>query len=238
MTLYDMVKNPNAYLGLGAGIYDGLSAYHGMGYNPDIDNATDPETAWNGGGLYPWSAFDTAGTITVSSNSVSESLSVVLDGLDSDYNPTKEIVTISGTTPVSTINSFIRLNRMTCMSNNIGVITANKGVTVGQVDAGQGMSMSGVYTVPAGHTAFLLCGDATVKKGSDAQIRFYARYYGMGFIVAHMAEVYQNTYRYDFPIPVMLPEKTDLDVRVFEVESSGTRVTCNFDLIVDNRLAY
>ena len=238
MTLFDMVKNPNAYLGLGAGIYDGLTSIHVLGYNPDIDNGTEPESVWNGGGLYPWSAFSTAGTLDVSSDSLSESVSVVLDGLDANYQPIKETVTLSGTTPVTTTNSFIRLNKMTCTSLNIGIITADKGVTVGQVDAGQGSSMSGIYTVPAGHTAFLLCGDATAKKGTDAQVRFYARYYGMGFVVAHMAEVYENSYRYDFPIPIMLPEKTDLDVRVFSVESSGTRVTCNFDLILDNRVAY
>ena len=238
MTLFDMIKNPNAYLGLGAGIYDGLNSIHVMGYNPDVDNGTEPETIWNGGGLYPWSAFATAGTLDISSDSLSESVSVVLDGLDANYQPIQETVTLSGTTPVTTTNSYIRLNKMTCTSLNIGAITADKGVTVGKVDAGQGSSMSGIYTVPAGHTAFLLCGDATAQKGRDAQVRFYARYFGMGFVVAHMAETYQNFYRYDFPIPIKLPEKTDLDVRVFEVETSGTRVTCNFDLILDNRVAY
>jgi hypothetical protein len=35
--------------------------------------------------------------------------------------------------------------------------------------------------------------------------------------------------------PLRFPEKTDIDIIAYQVESAGTRVSCNFDLIlVDN----
>jgi hypothetical protein len=53
-----------------------------------------------------------------------------------------------------------------------------------------------------------------------------------------MAEVFESTYRYDFPIPLPLPEKTDLEVRADKVETNNTRVTSNFTMVlVKNTIA-
>ena len=231
--LNDIVRLPHGLLGASAGIYDGLSVIHKFGYNPDIANGSVPETIWSAGGLYPWTAFDSASALTVASTETGDTGTLKISGLDEDFYMFSETITLNGTTDVVTTKQFKRVYRMSYSDDAVGTITAKiSATTVAQVDAGKNQTLMAVYTVPAGYDAYLFTGDTSVNKGHDAQIGFYARLPGESFKVAHMAEVYENAYRYDFLAPLRVSEKTDLDVRVETVENSGTRVTANFDLLL------
>ena len=231
--LNDVIKMPYGLLGVSANQYDGLSVVHKNGYNSNITNSSVPETVWNNDGLYPWSAFNTASTLSLESTSASDTGSITIDGLDDNYYPFKETITLTGTTAVTTARQFKRVQNITYADDAVGTITASIGDdVVGQVDPGQNRSLMAIYTVPAGYDAYVLTGDASVNKGHDAQIEFYGRPFGQSFMIQHMAEIYENSYRYDFTAPLRMTEKTDLDVRVSSVENSGTRVTANFDLLL------
>jgi hypothetical protein len=234
-----LIKLPNYQYGIAAGLDNKLSSIHRIGFNGDITNSSVPESIWTVGGLYPWEQFGTGEQLDIVSDSVNDDMSVYIKGLDSDYNVITEVVTLNGTTPVTTTQTFLRIEGMYVTEINNGNVTAEiSGIPVCSIDLGEGQSVQCVYTVPAGHTAFLLCGDTTVNKGHDAQVRFYVRYFGGAFSVAHIAEIYEGYYRYNFPIPVKLPEKTDVDVRVLEVENSGTKVSANFDLVLEECINY
>jgi hypothetical protein len=219
----------------------GYTHIHKFGANFDIGSATDPETIWTAGGLYPWSSLSTEQTLYCLSTSTSDTSTLTIEGLDDEYKVQTETITLTGTTAVSPTNKFLQVYRMAYNggSSNVGTITARvtsaSGTIVAQIDAGKSQTLMAVYTVPADHTAFLLCLDASVQKNKDAQIGFYQRPEGESFKIAHIAEVFERSYRYDFIIPIKFNEKTDLDFRAIEVASSATRVTANFDLIlVDN----
>jgi len=237
--IQDIIRLPNGLLGVAAGHYDGLSYIHKFGANFDIDNNSEPETVWSAGGLYPWSSLATAQTLYCLSDSASDTSTLTIEGLDADYNSLTETVTLTGTTAVTTTNQFIRVFRMsydggdTNVGNITARVTSGSGTIVAQIDADLGQTLMCVYTIPAGYTAYLLCGDASVQKNKDAQIKFFVRQFGQSFKIAHMAEVFEGTYRYDFPIPMRLQEKTDLEVRADNVETNNTRVTANFDLILE-----
>ena len=231
--LNSIIKNPLGLLGASANLHDGISVIHKFGYNPDIANGSVPETIWSAGGLYPWSAFDSASTLTVVSTNASDTCTLKISGLDENFYMFSETVTLNGTTNVTTARAFKRVYRMSYSDDAVGNITAKIGATtVAQVQAGKNQTLMAVYTVPAGYEAYLFAGDASVNKAHDAQIGFYARLPGESFKIAHMAEVYENSYRYDFVAPLRITEKTDLDVRVDVVENSNTRVTANFDLLL------
>ena len=233
--LNDIIKNPHSMLAVQAGHYDGITCVHVSGANLDISNSSVPESVWSGNGPYPWSAFNTAAQLSLVSTSLSDVGVVKIDGLDDNYYQISEMITLTGTSAVSTQKSFKRVNMITYIdgAQNVGKITASIGGTaIGIIDVGKGRSVMAVFTVPENYSAFLLVGDASVNKGHDAQIEFYGRAFGGAFIIQHMAEVYESAYRYDFVTPLILPEKTDLDVRVSAVENSGTRVTANFDLLL------
>ena len=176
----------------------------------------------------------------ISSTTTDTGEQVAIEGLDANYNSLREIVTLTddgaGTpTAVTTQNSFIRVFRMYGVSNGgvVGTINASIGATVvGQIAAGRGQSLMGLYTIPAGKTGYLLCGDASISKGGDGQLGMYVREFSDGgFRIGHIAELYQNSYRYDFPVPLRIPEKSDIDVR-FTTVNNNFQVTCAFDLIL------
>jgi len=212
----------------------GHSVVHKFGANFDIDNNSEPETVWTAGGLYPWSALNTEQTLWLESDDTDDESDVEIQGLDKDYNLLTETVTLTSEGAVDTQNKFKRVYRMVYAEENAGVITAragsDTGTIVAQIDEGYAQTLMAIYTVPAGYSAYILCGDFSVQKNKDAQLRFYQRPFGGAFRIAHMSEVFENHYRYDFPIPLRMPEKTDLDIRADNVETNNTRVTSNFTM--------
>ena len=237
--MYEMLlseKQIDLRFDIGRGAFSNVSAVHKFGYNPDVDSGSDPETVWSAGGLYPWSSLSTTQTLYCLSTSAADTMDLTIEGLDGDFNAYSETVTLTGTTAVTTSNNFRRVFRMSA-AGNAGTITARvtsgTGTVVGQIDAGFGQTLMAIYTIPAGHYGLLMAGDFSVQKGEDAQVRMFQRPEGEAdFRIAHMGEVYQGTYRYDFPIPLKLAAKTDIDIRCAEVETNNTRVTANFDLVL------
>jgi hypothetical protein len=115
-------------------------------------------------------------------------------------------------------------------SVNVGDVTVTKGGTVvAKVNAGVGQSLMGIYTVPAGYTAFLHQGVMTIKTGGDATGTFYYRVPGGRFLIGHTFEVASSEYHYGFAYPFAVPEKSDLDVRA-SVRTNNSIVTSAYDL--------
>lgn len=185
--------------------------------------------------IYPWSAWDTAGTISVTRASASDAdKNVIINGLDADYNEITETITLTAASGNTSVNSFKRIEsvRMNGTSANVGIITVLKGATtVARIVAGIGQSLMGIYTVPAGFTAYLHQGAMTIETGGDATGTFYYRVPGDRFMIGHIFEVASSEYHYAFTCPFALPEKSDLDVRAF-VRSNNSIVTSAYDLIL------
>ena len=225
----------DSYFSIAQGQIAGYSIVHVTGYNSDVDTASD-ETVWAAGGLYPWSVWDTARVVTVVSASASDTGSVVVSGLDASYNVITEEIDCTGTTPSTGAVIFKRVNSAVYKNgatNNAGAITLTaNGNTIGLITAGIGQTLNGIYTVPAGHTAYILSGDFSVHKNQDSQVRFFVRPFGQSFRIAHIGEVFESVYRYDFVAPIAMTEKTDLDVHAALVETNNTKVCTNFTMIL------
>lgn len=226
---------PNVYLDIARGSISNSKIVHKFGANFDIDQATDPESVWTGGGLYPWASLSSAQTIHCLSTSASDTTTLTLEGLDANYDEISETVTLTGTSAVTTSNTFLRVFRMTYDATNVGTITARtvsaSGTVVAQIDAGYAQTLMAVYTVPAGFTAYLVALDATIDGTKTCQMLMYHRLFGKPFRIAHVAES-DGHYRYDFTAPLTVPEKTDIDIRINEVSGNDARVTANFDLVL------
>lgn len=227
-------------LNIARGLVNKASHIHVLGYNPDIDTGTDPETVWSYGGAYPWDTLTSANTLYIESSNTTDTMDLVITGLDNDFNEFTEIVTLNGTTPVATTGKFIRINDAYLGSNiNAGDINfrfANTlGTVVDHMRAGYGQNTSGIYTIPAGKTGYLYAGDASTNINKETTIVFRIRLQTGGMRVAHIAELSNGSYRYDFYFPQRLPEKADIEVYVVNTLDSNTRVGCNFDIVlIDN----
>lgn len=222
-------------LQLARGQIPGHSFVHRIARVPLMSN-NQTGTVWDiNDTIYPWSAWDTAGTVTVSRADAEDAgKNVIISGLDADYNPVSTTITLTNATGNTSATVFSRIDRvrMNGTSANVGQINVLKGATtVARIVAGVGQSLKGTYTVPAGFTAYVTQGVMTIRSGADATGTFYYRLPGDRFVVGHTFEVASSMYSYAFTCPLALPEKTDLDVRA-TVRTNNALVTAAYDMIL------
>ena len=238
--IQSITRLPHGMLGVAARHFDGLEHAHRIGAVPAMSQGNSG-TIWDVNDTdYPWSAFSSATTLTVDRASTDDAGKlIVIEGLDENYYPISEEVTLTNATGNATTQSFIRVQsiRMTNGSSiNDGDITVNASATVvGRIVAGRGMSLMGIYTVPAGYTGYLLKGTCTCRASADATGDMFVRYFGdSSFVVGHSFEVSGSggEYTYDFPVPLRIPEKSDIDVRA-SVRSNNARITAAFDILLE-----
>lgn len=235
-------KNEEFYLQLARNHIPNHAHVHKFGAVNSMSTSTTG-TLWDiNDTLYPWATWDTAGTITLTRASASDAnKQVTVQGLDSDYNFASENITLTAESGNAGTVSWKRVNRMFMINDggsNIGNITAVKdGVSVARITALQGQTLMAVYTIPANKTGYLLKGTMSAQAGADASGQMMVRYFGSGvFRNGHAFEVSGagGQYIYEFPIPIAIPAKSDIDVRAV-VRSNNGRYTAAFDIIlIDN----
>ena len=189
--------------------------------------------------IYPWSVWNAgANTITVNSSSASDvNASVIVIGLDTNYDILQEEIVLSTQTGNSSSNNFIRVHRayMSGANTNVGTITIKNGSTdVALITAGFGQTLMAVYTIPRNYSGYLYQGTCSAQSGADGTGNMFVRYSDTStFRIAHSFEVAGagGQYTYNFSFPTELPEKSDIDVRLTTRSNNG-RYTAAFDLLL------
>jgi hypothetical protein len=209
----------NVCLDIARGNYLNASAVNIFGINRSVGIAY--ETIWDDSGsyVYPPSAL----IMTVVSTSASDTMDVLVDGLDADCNVLQEIVTLTGTVAVNTTNAFFRINSLVILDGeNVGGISASNGGTVyAFIGELLGVSQSSVYSVPAGHSFYLFRIDvnsATTNGQKYLYIRNVVTTNGRT-IRASEATFSVSQVSYDRQVPFKIVEKSDFQ---FEAKSSAS----------------
>lgn len=129
-----------------------------LGINRDISTGTTPETIWPTGGAYVWPTVAT--TVSLVSDDANDTAagtgaqSVIIVGLDDEFNEINEVVVLAGLTPVVSTQLFFRINRLIVGSagtskNNEGLIIATvDSLTTSTIVATDGISLQVIYTIP------------------------------------------------------------------------------------------
>ena len=166
-----------------------------------------------------------AAQMTLVSTSASDTaVTVLILGLDANYRQIRETQTLTGTTPITTDNTYFRINDIGCVAGNaVGTITLKVGAnTYAQINPGTGRDQKAVYTVPKGHCFFLqridaFCTDA--NGGKAARFRNFVRSSnGRELRVAdttffeNMQILRQTPFKYD--------EKTDIEMQLTSLSGS------------------
>lgn len=200
-----------------------------FGFNPDID--TTEATVWPRAGLmtHPAAALQ----ISVSSSNATDTSAgtgartVLIQGLNNNYDEISETVTLNGQTAVTTTNSYLRINYAivtTAGSTNsaagdiyfgTGTVTAGVPATVyNLIKFNYNNTVTGHYTVPAGYTAYLVQGMFTAGQASGST-SVQGRLLTTGVAgIRHTAAIVtlnNGTADYAFEYPVAVPEKTDIE---------------------------
>ena len=202
------------------------------------------ETIWAEGGLY---VYPTSATqMTVSSSSADDTAAgtgartINIEGLDADYNEVSEYIILNGQTPVTTVNSYLRINRGIVLTagsggKNAGIIRAGTGTVTSGVPANVFLSIDGdgdnqtlmcLWTVPAGYTAFLVQTNVSTGNSSNTpallRTTIVARPHGGVFNTAERITLKDGNQLQGYNFPLRFTEKTDLEVRAQSTSGSVT----------------
>lgn len=236
-----------------AGLIPGISPLYKFGRNLDIDTGTVPEDIVDQGGeaLFP-NAASTLSIVSTSANDTNTTgiglNSIVIEGLDSNYDQISETILLDGLTPVVSSNSYLRLHRIYStlagslqVSAGIISVTHSEGL-IGQIPAGVAQSLMAVYTVPSKHTYMIFdIFTSMLKKSSSSQFELHFEIKSFGSnswrIQQPISTIADGASSFQRSIPNLyfnIPEKTDIRLRVQEVSTNDVGVSASFDgLLID-----
>ena len=216
----EKLSSPHAMLELVHKGVPGTGAVNIFGFNRTL--GTTYQTLWNQTGTYVFPS--SAVTMDVVSSSASDTMQVLISGLDADYKSVAAVVTLDGTTPVTTTQTFLRINSAVILSgSNVGDITiSNGGTTYAYIEATLGAAQACVYTVPAGFALYLFRLDfssGTVNGSKYLTVRNVLTT-STGRTLRVAEATFQNSQvSFDRQVPFRIAEKTDFQ---FEGKSSSS----------------
>lgn len=194
------------------------------GYNAGL--GTSKEIVWAFSEAYVWKS--SAAVLTVASSSLLDDASqgtgaraLLIQGLNASYLEIEEIISLTGLLSVSTTLSYLRVNTIKVVAagssgTNVGNITAiHTGSVINYVLAGEGLSQSTFYTVPAACQGFIYSGYLRCSK-TNVSGDLYVAINGVKYKVLKF-DIASSDYSLNIRVPYSVPQKTDV-----WVEAAGT----------------
>lgn len=200
--------------------------YHKFGGSERLGNTESFVAIDNNyiGNTYTWQS--AAATPWICSTDAGDDQTIIVQGLDANYEPIQEEVTLTGTTPKQLTKSYLRMHRGWNSDDNnfsgwVSVATANNfSVGVPQSssqifivmppDHQQTMTLH--YTVPAGRSLHITSWSMGVAKGDDITAYGKLRQFGGVFRTQAVISTFQELSVLEFPHSIVMPEKSDLMV--------------------------
>lgn len=171
MTTWTRNLYEHDYLAIAKGESNDYSARNIFGYNSTVGTSYIP--LWENNTVYTYPTQPL--TMTVTSNVADNGVQVRIIGLDGDYNVITEVVTLA--VSVATTQQFFRINDVVTISGNAAndITISNGGITYAKVRGGDGKNQASIYTVPAGHSLYLVRIDAFCATAAQNNRQIYFR---------------------------------------------------------------
>lgn len=204
----------------------GHSTVNIYGYQSSVTTTQIP--LWENATAYTFPS--SAVVMTLASSSASDTaVKIQISGLDANYNAISEIVSLNGTTGVTTTNSYLRINSlMTTSGNAVGTVTAkNGGTTYAQINIGFGRSLMSIYTVPNGFDFWLARVSTNSSfNGNNGNYVFYQNQStNNGVNITTTKAPFTSFYDALRVMPRMFAGKTDLQF-LFNTSAGTAAVNC------------
>lgn len=215
MQTYYATESTN--LNIARGLVKGASVRNIFGYNTAI--GTSYIAAWELSSAYVFPSVPL--TMTVTHNVADNGVIIRIIGLDGDYNPIAENVTLSGGS-VTTSLQFFRINDVVTISGNAdNDITIANGSTYARIRGGEGRNQASIFTVPAGHSFYLSRIDAFCATAiqNNRQI-FFRNFVSLptGVVLRVAESTFLEKLNIQRQFAFKYSEKTDIQ---FQVKGSG-----------------
>ena len=246
-SVYDSTED--FLLQVSRGQIEGHRAVTVFGFNPDVD--LTEVVIWPDGATV--GTQETASTLTVSSSSADDASAgtgartVQIVGLDGDHNEISEVVTLNGTTAVTTSNSYLHINSMSVVTvgsggKNAGIVYVGSGTVTDGVPAtifnliytGYNASTSGAYVIPAGYTGYVTNGSISSGQpvGTTPVVGKLVTIDPNGIQRVAAVNAMNNGFaNYDFKLPIAVPEKYTIEARAYGTANNNL-VSAFFQIIL------
>jgi hypothetical protein len=213
MTTWTRNLYEHDYLAIAKGESNDYSARNIFGYNSTVGTSYIP--LWENNTVYTYPTQPL--TMTVTSNVADNGVQVRIIGLDGDYNVITEVVTLA--VSVATTQQFFRINDVVTISGNAAndITISNGGITYAKVRGGDGKNQASIYTVPAGHSLYLVRIDAFCATAAQNNRQIYFRNLaclpnGVKLRVAETS--FLEIMHIQRQIPFVYNEKTDIEFQL------------------------
>ena len=211
--------NNENFLNIARGKIPNASHINKFGYNESVGTSFELITDL-GTNVLPSSA----GIVTLVSADTNDTSAgtgartVEVQGLDENYLPLTETLTMNGNTNVVGSSSFLRVFRMRVVTAGTGEINAGNitasigGSNVAQILADKGQTLMAVYTIPAGKSGYLTKFQGSLSKNQEAVFKIRVKEFGNGFNVKGQFGTFSQSINYDYAVPLQFKEKTDIQI--------------------------
>jgi hypothetical protein len=143
----------------------GSTLWNKFGYNADVDTGTEVVASWGG----TFTPMTTARTLSIVSTDATDddgntgANSLVVYGIDASRQAQTVVVTMNGTTPVVTTETWLGVNRIAIYISGTGKVnagtitaTATTDLTIqGQIPAGEGTTQQCIFFTQVNHQALI-----------------------------------------------------------------------------------
>lgn len=234
-------------LNVARGLFSNMTPVNKFGRNPDVDIGT--EDIWGSGGT--WVEPTAATTVNVVSSSANDTSAgtgartVTVNGLNGSYVDTTETVTLNGTTPVATANSYVIIHRIIVATAGSGATNAGTisttwtggGTPAGPtIIAGKGQTQFCIYQIPASYTGYMTSygGSYNGAATSNMLIELMAKPFGGVYNLKgsiNLAEAGNTFGRRSFDTPLRLTEKTIVKLTA-TADANNSDACGSFDIIL------
>jgi len=197
----------------------GHSVLNIYGYQASVGTSFVPVWEGNSSYTFPSSAIQMHLVSSVNTGADATSL-ITINGLDANYNQISENIKLNGTTAVTTVKSYFRINSMAVASGaptgNITLKDTSDTTLYAEIAAGNGRTLMGIYTVPAGYTFYLSRIDInTSLNANPAGFATYQNYQtnSAGVSTVTIVAPFTNNYHTQRVMPRLVSEKTDIQLQ-------------------------
>jgi hypothetical protein len=159
--------------------------------------------------------------------------SVIVEGVDINFNEISEEKTLNGVTPVTTLNSYYRVNRAYVKQAGTGEVNAGlilirnnaDSNTLARIEIGRGQTQMAIWTVPAGHTLLVQKIYATEKAAKRVDVKIYAidrAIANQSWRFRDALVVNSDSAERGYKPPLRYTEKTDFQLRATSSPTAGS----------------
>ena len=197
----------------------GHSVLNIYGYQAAVGTSFVPVWEGNSSYTFPSSAIQMHIVSSVNTGDDKTATLILINGLDANYNQISENIKLNGTTTVTTVKSYFRINSMAVTSGaptgNITLKDTTDTTLYAEILAGNGRTLMGIYTVPAGYTFYLSRID--INTSLNANPAGYATYQNYqttnGVSTVTIIAPFTNNYHTQRVMPRAVAEKTDIQLQ-------------------------